>query len=57
MPITVLQKEYRSQIFSCGCGLKYIRSNKSKHVKTYRHQLYESKKGLIDIDSFTIKKQ
>lgn len=53
MPEQDKYKEHRSQIWSCGCGLKYTHSNKSKHVKTYRHQLYESKKGLIDISSFT----
>ena len=53
MPITILQQENRSRIWSCGCGLKYIHSNKSKHEKSYRHQLYESKKGFIDISSFT----
>lgn len=45
----------RRQIWSCGCGLKYTHSNKKKHERTERHQIYESKKDLIDIDSFKIK--
>ena len=45
----------RRQIWSCGCGLKYTHSNKKKHERTERHQIYESKKGFIDIDSFKIK--
>jgi hypothetical protein len=53
MPRIVSKKVDRLQIWSCGCGLKYTHSNKKKHERTYRHQLYESKKGFIDIESFT----